>query len=55
MNITHHLHHFAIRHGKSIRAVMMDIIAVAIAIGISWALVPWLAPIIARHCPFLIC
>lgn len=55
MNITHHLHHLIIRHGQSILAVARDAIVVAIAIGISSALVPWIAPIVARWCPFLIC
>ncbi|HQS59757.1 MAG TPA: hypothetical protein PLU16_14990 [Gallionellaceae bacterium] len=55
MNITHHLHHFLIRNGQSILAVMRDAIVAAIAMGIGWALVPWVAPIVARLCPFLIC
>lgn len=55
MRITHHLHHFAIRHGKSILSVTWDLIVVSIAIGIGWALVPWVAPLVGRLCPFLIC
>jgi hypothetical protein len=55
MNITHHLHHFIIRYGKSILLIAWDLIVVAIAIGIGLLFVPELAPVIARLCPFLIC
>jgi hypothetical protein len=55
MSIAHHMHHFLIRHKQSILAVMRDAIVVVIAAGIGWALVPWVAPIVARLCPFLIC
>lgn len=55
VKLTHHLHHFVIRYGQSILAMMRDAIVVVIAAGIGWALVPWVAPIIGRLCPFLIC
>lgn len=54
MNLIHHLHYFAIRYGKSILSVTWDLIAVAIAIGIGWALVPWVAPLVGRLWPVLI-
>jgi hypothetical protein len=55
MSIFHYLHLFIIRHGRSIVAVTCDFIVVAIAIGIGWKLEMWVAPVIARLCPFLIC
>ena len=55
MGFMHDLYLAIIRTGKSAIAIAVDLLAVAGAIWIGWALVPYLVPYLARWCPFLIC